>query len=298
MKERNILTIDVGGTAIKSGLLNREAVFIHQDECPTEARRGAHALMDKLCEVIDGYRDFAAIGLSVTGQIDSRAGRVIYATDSIPGFTGTPIRELIETRFGVPVSVENDVNCAAIGEARYGAGRGFSDFLCMTYGTGIGGAIMLNGQIYHGGYYSAGEFGHMLTHAGGRMCTCGNCGCYEAYASTRALIGRVQERTGKQLSGREIFHAFHANEQEMTAVVDEWIEEIGYGLVNIIHVFNPTCVILGGGIMNQRHIPDTLRAKLDKALMPNYRQVSIVAAELGNQAGMLGAYANALQFFE
>jgi glucokinase len=294
MRNRNILVLDVGGTAIKSGLISPEAKFIRENECSTDASRGAKMLIERICEVISGYDGFDAIGLSVTGQINSDTGRVVYATDSIPQFTNTPLREVIEARFGVPVCVENDVNCAAIGEGHYGAARDFSEFLCLTYGTGVGGAIVLDRKIYHGGYYSAGEFGHMLTHAGGRVCSCGNYGCYEAYASTKALTRRVHESTGIQLDGRQIFNEFHSSNEIISTIVNEWIDEIVYGLLNVTHLFNPTCIILGGGVMNQSYILDTVRAKLDTLIMPNYRQVQIKAAELGNKAGMLGAYYNAL----
>jgi len=295
---RKILALDVGGTAIKSGLFAADARILDEREVPSEAWKGGAALVERICGLIGEYRDYDAIGLSVTGQINADTGEVVYATDSIPGFTGTPLRRIVESRFGVPVSVDNDVNCAAIGEGHYGAARGYDDFLCLTYGTGIGGAVVRDRRVYRGAAHSAGEFGHMLTHAGGRPCACGNRGCYEAYASARALALRVREATGLEMDGREIFRAFRMNDGRIVPIVAEWMDEIVYGLVNLVHIFNPSCVIIGGGVMSQTFIVDQIGAKLDEMIMPNYRCVRVQAAELGNRAGMFGAYVNALQFVD
>jgi glucokinase len=283
-----IATLDIGGTAIKYCLYDDRFPLTQTEVCetPTDARFGGKALMEKVQALIEDMGSLDAIAVSTAGQIDVDHGTVVYATGNIPQYTGTPIRELLEECFHVPVTVENDVNAAALGEAIAGAGREYDSFLCLTYGTGIGGAIILDRAVYHGAAFSAGEMGHIVTHAGGLPCTCGNQGCYESYASTTALVRMVKESTGMNLNGREIFNRLD-DSRVMQAVI-AWIQEIMWGLVSLIHVFNPPAVILGGGIMNEDFICGYIREHIRQFLMPNYRSVQIRKAELGNLAGLQG----------
>ena len=284
-----LAALDIGGTAIKHCLYDSQQEFCKNTvaETPTNAAMGGKALINTVCEILSAMGGFDRIAVSTAGQVDPKSGSIIFATDNIPGYTGTRVKALLEGRFGVPTVVENDVNAAALGEAVYGAGKEFRDLLCLTYGTGIGGAVILNGEIYYGSSCSAGEFGHILTHAGGLECTCGNRGCYEAYASTRALIRTVKEYSGLELDGRGIFSAIGGSPKIEQAVL-AWIQEVMWGLVSLIHVFNPPCVILGGGIMNENYIINGIRNNIAKELMPNYRKVEIKKAALGNTAGLLG----------
>jgi Transcriptional regulator/sugar kinase len=284
-----IAALDIGGTAIKHCLYDSQQKFDRNAvaETPTNAAMGGKALMNTVCELLSAMGGFDRIAVSTAGQVDPKTGSIIFATDNIPGYTGTQVKALLEDRFGTPAVVENDVNAAALGEAVYGAGEGYRDLLCLTYGTGIGGAVILNGEIYYGSSYSAGEFGHILTHAGGLKCTCGNRGCYEAYASTKALIRTVREYSGLELDGRGIFSAIGGNQKIEQAVL-AWTQEVLWGLVSLIHVFNPPCVILGGGIMNENYIINSIRTNIGRELMPNYRKVEVKKAALGNTAGLLG----------
>ncbi len=222
---------------------------------------------------------------------------ILYANDNIPGYTGTKIKEIIEGEFHVPVAVQNDVNSAAIGEAFYGAGRGQSDFLCLTYGTGVGGAIIVNGEVYTGAGYSAGEFGGIVTHPEDRnpaedMFS----GCYERYASTTALVKRAGEQIPELKNGRDIFARIE--EQEVRNLVDQWILEIVYGLTTLVHIFNPSMIVLGGGIMEQEYVVSKVRERLGEHIMSSFRNVKIVSAQLGNMAGMLGASREAKKEYE
>ncbi|NCB00110.1 MAG: ROK family protein, partial [Clostridia bacterium] len=156
----NHLVIDIGGTAIKSALYMPSGQLADVRETASDGREGAKALLSRLHDLIESYaaQGFGRIGVSTAGQVDCVAGRIIFANDNIPGYTGTPLAELLTRDWQVPVDVENDVNAAALGEAYFGSARGTPDFLCLTYGTGIGGAIVINGQIYRGLSGLAGEF--------------------------------------------------------------------------------------------------------------------------------------------
>ncbi len=282
-----ILAFDIGGTEIKYAFCDENFNLTEKKSVPTNAHEGGRKIIDRVVEIIKSCDGIDRIGISTAGQVDSIKGEIVYATDSIPGYTGTKIKEIIEAETGIPTAVENDVNSAAIGEAVFGAAKGYSDFICLTYGTGIGGAIYLNNKLFTGNSFSAGEFGHIVTHAGGRECTCGGCGCYEAYASAGALVRNVSEKLGKEMNGREIFENF--DNPEIKKLIDEWVDEIVLGLKGLVYIFNPALVVAGGGIMNESYITDQVNARLQKELMASFRKVRVVKALMGNDANKLGA---------
>lgn len=281
-----IAALDIGGTSMKAGLVEdgRLSDFREVDTC---ASRGGEMVMRTAEEIISSFSSFDRIGISTAGQVDSREGVIRFANENIPRYTGMAVRARMENKFRVPVAVENDVNAAAVGEARFGAGRGYPDFLCLTYGTGIGGAIVLDQRIYAGHAYSAGEFGHIVTHAEGRPCNCGLRGCYERYASVTALVNAAKELDPSLNSGRAVFRRM--DDPAVKKVVDGWIGEILIGLATLIHIFNPACIVLGGGIMNEEYITGELSRRLPGHIMPSYADVALRHAELRNEAGLLGA---------
>lgn len=283
-----ILTFDIGGTNIKYGLCNEKFELSDLHTIPTEASKGGQYIIEKVIDIIETYSDIDRVAISTAGQVDSENGIVVYATGNIPYYTGMMVKKTIENKTGITTYVENDVNAAALGEAKFGAGVGKSDFICLTYGTGIGGAIYLNDKLYKGSASSAAEFGHMITHAGGIECTCGGKGCYERYASTRALIEAVNKVSDDPLNAFTIFEKKNMNTPKIRAVVDNWIDEMIIGLINLIYIFNPPLVILGGGIMNEDYVIDLIDRKIYKQLMENFTNVNIVRSKLGNTAGMLG----------
>ncbi len=285
-----IMVLDIGGTAIKSGLyIDGELTDIR--ETPTEAQKGKEHVVNRAKEIITDYQQHSAferIGISTAGQVDPFRGEIIYANENIPGYTGTKLKEIMEQQFHVPACVENDVNAAAIGESVFGAGKGYKEFVCLTYGTGVGGAIFTNGKLYTGSSFSAGEFGAIVTHPEARFAGQNIfSGCYEEYASTTALVKNAKRFDSSLSNGRKIFERF--DEPDVKALVDRWILEIVYGLTTIIHILNPECAILGGGIMEQPYVLEQLREKLYPNLISSFRQVKIEKAALGNHAGMLGA---------
>ncbi|HML48290.1 MAG TPA: ROK family protein [Clostridia bacterium] len=287
-----ILTLDVGGTAIKSALMEEQGALIEERESPSGA--DIEAMVRAMIRVARSYGDYAAVGVSMTGQVDGRTGRVAFCSEGEAGAGGTPVAQRLQEQLHCPVVVENDANAAALGEARFGAGRGVRDFLCVTLGTGIGGGLILDGKLYAGVHGIAGEIGHMPIHAGGELCRCGLRGCYEHYASTTALVRAAHAVDPALENGREVFER-REKDAQLQAAIDRWIGEIAYGLVVLTHTLNPERIALGGGVMGQAYILEQLRALVPLQLMPNFRSVELVRAQLGYRAGMYGAYALALE---
>lgn len=283
-----ILTFDIGGTFIKYGICDENMKFSQTTKTPTDAQKGGQALIEKVISIIESYENIDRVAISTAGQVDSENGIVVYSTGNIPYYTGMMVKKLIENKTGIPTFVENDVNAAALGEAYFGAAKGYSDFICLTYGTGIGGAIYLNNKLYKGMGSSAGELGHMIIHAGGKQCTCGGEGCYECYGSAKALITAVNKVSNEPLDAFQIFEKENFEKPEIRSEIDKWIDEIIVGLINIIYTFNPPLIVLGGGIMNEDYIIDLIDRKIYNRLMDNFRGVKIVRSKLGNTAGMLG----------
>lgn len=284
-----ILAIDIGGTAIKSAITDEKGHVYEIKETDTKAKNGGPYVMQRALEIAHSYSDFEVIGISTTGQVDSKNGVIVYANENVPNYTGINVKEIFEKEFNIPTFVENDVNSAAVGETHYGAGRDFNDLLCVTYGTGIGGAIVINRQIYGGTNGLAGEFGHIVTHPHGKTCGCGQDGCYEQYASTTALVREAKRLSPDYINGRVIFEDWHKGDEQVKKVVDNWIDEIIIGLVTIIHIFNPNALILGGGILAESYIENEINRRLGIRVMKSYQTFKVRKAELKNTAGLLGA---------
>ena len=284
----NVLALDLGGTAVKAAVLDGENRLLWQAERPSHGREGGSALLAAAFAAAQACPlPYAAIGVSTTGQVDGARGVIVYANDNVPRYTGMAVGALMAERFRVPVAVENDVNAAALGEARLGAGQGERDFLCLTYGTGIGGALILNGRVYGGARGVAGEVGHLVTHPGGRPCPCGHRGCYEQYASATALVREAARVDGRIADGRAVFARL--DDPAIRAVADAWLDEVLLGLTGLIHTLNPALMVLGGGVMEQPWVLARLRALLPERVMGSFLPVRLEAARLGNLAGVYGA---------
>ncbi|WP_035945395.1 ROK family protein [Fusobacterium perfoetens] len=291
---KKIVGIDIGGTMIKYGLLSIEGDILENGEVETEASKGIEVLFEKLCNIVSKYlksNDILGIAVSGTGQIDGSIGKVIGGNPIIPGWIGTNLVEKLEKEFNLPAVLENDVNCAALGEKWLGAGKGQDNFICVTIGTGIGGGIVLNGEIFRGSSCVAGEFGHIQIEKNGKECLCGKKGCYERYASATALVSLAKEKTGKIYNGKQIFDKERKNEPIFVEVIKEWVDYFTDGLSTITYIFNPTLIIIGGGVTKQGdYLLNKFKDSLDSKLGVNYKKnLEIKFAELGNNAGMLGA---------
>ena len=285
----NILALDIGGTSIKVAKVTSDGNIIESSEYPSEGKKGGPHILNRACEIISLYKDYERIGISTTGQVNSVTGTIVFANENVPNYTGMELGKIIAEEFGVPVAVENDVNAAALGEANYGAAKEDRDFLCLTYGTGVGGAIVINNKIYGGSKGVAGEFGHIITHPDGLECGCGQKGCYEQYASTTALVRECMKYDPNLNNGRIIFEEMQNGNDKVKEIINNWIDEIILGLRSLVHIFNPKCLILGGGILEQDYVIQEINNRLFDKIMISYSQVEIKKAMLGNNAGVLGA---------
>lgn len=290
-----ILCFDIGGTFIKYALCNEKFQLSEKQKMPTNAKEGGQAIIQRIIEVIESYDNIDRVAISTAGQVDSKNGIVVYSTDNIPYYTGMMVKSIIENKTGILTYVENDVNAVALGEARFGAAKGYSDFISLALGTGIGGAIYLNNKLYTGSTSAAGELGHMITHAGGKQCTCGGEGCFECYASANALINAVNKISDEPLDAFQIFEKENMSKPEIRSEIDKWIDEIILGLMNIIYIFNPPLIIIGGGIMNEDYIIELIDRKIYNKLMENFRNVKIERTKLGGDSALLGVAYEASQ---
>ena len=290
-----VLVFDIGGTSIKHGICVDNQLSSVK-ETPTDARKGARHVMETVISLIrDISVRYDAIGISTAGQVNAATGSIIYANQNIPGYTGTQIRQELENLFHVPVMVENDVNAAAMGEAIYGAGKAFDSFLMLTYGTGVGGAVVSRKQIFHGSSYSASEFGAIITHSDARLSGKDYFdGCYEKYASTTALVKQAMEYNPTLDNGKKVFASL--TDSRVMEILDRGIDEIMLGLATLTHIYNPSCIILGGGVMVQPLIQEKLEAKKNRFIMPSFAHVQLIPAALGNSAGLLGANYLAVEY--
>ena len=279
----NILAIDIGGTMIKYGLVSSDGEILSTDKIETEAEKGLENILNKIDNIFKRYKENNPVGIAVsgTGQINGMIGKVIGGNPIIPNWIGTNLVKILEKKYNLPIVLENDVNCVALGEKWIGAGKNLKNFICLTIGTGIGGGIILNNQLFRGENFVAGEFGHILIKKGE----------FEQFASTTALIRLVKERTEKTLNGKEIFDLEKKEIVEYQEVISEWIENLTDGLSSIVYCFNPANIILGGGVIEQGEaLINRVKNSLFKKIGLQFKEkLNIIQAKLGNNAGMIGA---------
>ena len=292
-----ILSIDIGGTAVKMGLVDHEGAIYARHEASvcfdhyqtpilTTVIREAQAFLARESAQIEG------IGVSATGQVDDRAGAVIGTNGKIPHYEGAQIKRDMEAAFGVPVFALNDANAAALGECFAGRAKCVQNVLMVTLGTGVGGGIVLGGKIFGGTRGIAGELGHFTLYQDGPRCPCGKRGCFESYAATTALVRRAKEATGEaDMNGRIVFSRAADGDQAMLAVLSAWIDDIAAGISGLVHIFNPQMVLIGGGVSAQEALLIApLRERVLRSVMPRFAEcLQLEAATLGNDAGMIGA---------
>ncbi len=309
--------IDLGGTNIAAGLVNESYQIVRKDSVPTNAQRDPALIVDdiamlckKICEEEGiALSDIEAIGIASPGIANHDDGVVEYA-NNLP-FRKFPICSMLRERTGVAnIHVENDANAAAWGEAVAGAAKGTKKSVMITLGTGVGGGIIIDGKVFSGFNYAGGELGHTVIEKDGAPCSCGRKGCWEAYSSATALIRMTKEKmeeceaAGREtllhkfvaekgkVSGKTAFDAMRAGDEAGKEVVDKYLAYLATGLGNMINIFQPEVISLGGGVSNEREnllkplIPLIRKEQYGGELVP---LTKICIAELGNDAGIIGA---------
>lgn len=280
---QTFLCLDVGGMSIKYGLFDQTGRLLRELES-TSLTTSESSILDKIVDIVDKTlkkQSIKGVCVASSGVIDPKKGEVIYSGYTIPGYKGTEIKKTIEMLFHLPCEVENDVNCTALGEYWKGSGKGSKSLVCLTIGTGIGGAIMFDGSIYHGNNFSAGEVGYMSV-ANQNI---------QDIASATSLIERVYQRKMQQLNGKEIFEAAKDGDKDCIEEIDYLLENISVTIINVIYLLAPEKIIIAGGIINQKdYLYEKLLTKVAAKIENEFFNSSeVVFAENNEIANLLGA---------
>ena len=279
------IAFDIGGTQIKYGIVSEIGRVLKRQTVATEIHLGGEQIIQKLIYVskkIMNEHTIAGIGISTTGIVDINKGIVTGGADHIPGYSTIPIIDRLQEILKVPVSIDNDVNCAAFGEKWNGSGREKENFIMLTLGTGIGGAIFIDGELYRGHSFSAGEWGNMLIE--GKT--------FEEVASISGLIRLVSKYKGKgKWNGKRIFELYDKGDREVAQAVGIFFKHLAIGISNLAYIFNPETIIIGGGITDRgneflKEVKEEVSKYLNQEI---YNNCEIELAQNGNCAGMIGA---------
>lgn len=302
--------IDVGGTKVAGGVVAEDGTVLAQARVRTPSRDAA-ATTDAVVDVIEQLRvdhDVEAVGVAIAGFVDA-ARSTVYFAPNLAGWRDTPLRADVEHRVGLPAVIENDASAAAWGEVRFGAAREQGFVVCVTLGTGVGGGIVVDGELFRGGYGVGAEIGHIQMVEDGRRCGCGQQGCWEQYASGGALVREARERAGEAradaevllglgdgtpegITGRHVTDAAQQGDRVAVAAFDRLGHWVGQGLADLAAILDPTCFVLGGGVSEAGDVllePSTAAFR-ELLTGHGHRPVAdVVLAELGNDAGVVGA---------
>jgi predicted NBD/HSP70 family sugar kinase/putative N-acetylmannosamine-6-phosphate epimerase len=301
-EERCFIGVDLGGTNIKSGLVTEQGALLDPAVRPTPATAGAPALLQSLREVVEEQlhrarqRDIepVALGLATAGWVEPTSGRIIYASENLPGWTGAEPGRLLAEAGGLPVTVINDANALAVAEHRFGSARGVDDFLCLTLGTGIGGGLYLGGRLHQGAHFMANALGHLCIEPGGRPCTCGRRGCVEMYANAAALLRYAGEGFS---TPEQVIAAAGQGDPQAGQAMQIFAGYLARGAALAIDLLDPASLILAGGLVQDNPLLlDCLRRELSPLdMVPHLRQLELRVSSLGYQAGVIGAAAAAME---
>ena len=305
--------VDLGGTNISAGVIDDKLEIIGRGKLKTNCPREAELILADVAKAVElaaadagiGMKDVVSIGIGTPGSVNKTTGYIEYANNL--DFDKVPAKQILEARLKKTVYLDNDANCAALGEAVAGVGRGVSSFVAITLGTGVGSGIVLDGKIVTGVNDGAGEMGHMVIVADGERCTCGRRGCWERYASATALIqqtkdamrhdmdSKMWELAGgdiNRVSGRTSFDAMRAGDKTAKKVVDKYIFYLAVGIINIVNALQPEIICIGGGIGHEKEnllVPLRKYVARERYSIHADRQTEILSAQLGNDAGIIGA---------
>ncbi len=302
--------VDVGGTKVLGGVVNEHGTVLAHARRDTP-RQGGVALTQAIADVaLELMKDFdvESVGISAAGFVSSDR-KTMLATPNIAGWNGVNLDKELGALIGLPLVIENDANAAAWGEARFGAGVNEHHLMMMTIGTGIGGGVVVNGQLYRGAFGIAAEFGHMRVVPDGHLCGCGARGCFEQYASGNALLRHAREAisaspevarnllalgdgTVAGLTGKHITDAARQGDAVALAAFNTTAQWLGAGIASLSVVLDPACVVIGGGVIDAGEIllaPTRAAVERNMPFSGKHPSPRIIAAELGNEAGLVGA---------
>lgn len=318
MDREYYIGIDIGGTKVLSALADKEGNILNKAQTPTEADKGEEVIISNIMESINRViktsridkKEVSRIGVGSPGPLDLKNGVIIE--NSNLSWTNVPIVEILEKKTGLPVILENDANAAALGENHFGAGKSADNIVYITISTGIGGGIIIDRKIFHGGKGNAGEVGHMtLIPDSNYQCGCGNYGCFEAVASGTAIARRgrevlnsnkdslISEYSDGDLEAVDaplIAAAAREGDQEAIRIYNLTGQLLGVGIANVVNLFDPEIIVLGGGVMHSQDLfMDELKKSLDeRALKANLKNLQLKEAKLGKDTGVMGAIAVAM----
>ncbi|MDO4562982.1 MAG: ROK family protein [Clostridia bacterium] len=300
--------IDFGGTSIKIGLVEDDFNIAARFKVPTLTERGVHGMMEDTARgVLDMLRgahvsmeDIDSIGMGIPGGVDNVTG-VVYMAANL-GLKNAPVREILSKILGRSVFVANDADSAVYGELIAGAAKGSTSAVLVTLGTGVGSGIIINSEIYNGAYHCGAEIGHMVIERAGRPCTCGRRGCFEAYCSASGIINMTRDaaladsgsllNSYGEITGATAFDAAKKGDTAAKRVVEEFIDCLGTGLINIANIFQPEVLMVGGGVSHEgEYILEPIRKSMTELVHSRFsdRQTKLCMAALGNDAGIIGA---------
>jgi glucokinase len=319
-KTQPVIAVDIGGTKIITAIFNVDGKMRAKDIRPTLAEEGVDTVVERFCDAIKellkanniSMSQLRAISIACAGGIDTGKGIVVTPSPHLPGWTGLPLAKIVKEKTGVATYIVNDASAAALGEQRYGAGKGIKNLVLLTLGTGIGGGIIIDGKLYLGARGGAGELGHMTVEAHGFQCGCGNTGCLEMYASGTAVARDAIERIRRgdksslidmaggnidKITAEMVGKAAQNGDKLAQDVIAQAAYYLGVGLVNIVNIFNPEMVVIGGGMaaLGEMIITPGRKMVAERAFSINSQSVRIVTGRLGNESGVYGAAAFAFE---
>ena len=295
MDSKKVVCFDIGGTFVKYGMLDYEGNILAKDSFKTTVDNGQE-ILDNMCKIIEKYMKLFKIeGISISspGFVNTELGVILSGT-IIEGFIGLNVKEYFKDKFNLPVEIENDANCATIAEHKLGNGKGCKNLACVTIGTGIGGGIVINNEIYHGGKFMAGEFGFMFINGTKRENP--DQYIYSNYASTRVLVEKVSARLNQEIDGKEIFLRSQMGDTICQEILDEFYDDLSLGIYNIAYILNPEKILLGGAISQQECLIDEIKKRMDRfeySFAKSLNEyVDIDRCKFLNDAGLVGCLCN------
>ncbi len=317
--DRFLIGVDMGGTNVRMGIVTPEGKVLKKVQYRTDISKGGLALFERLVSnlkdlVQENFKEsnqLIGIGIGVAGPIDMKKG-LIMEPPNLPGLKGFPLRDFLREKISSPIAIENDANAFTLGEGWVGAAKGCKHYCGITLGTGVGGGIVVAGKILHGVEGMAGEVGHMVINPKGPLCGCGGRGCLEVYASgtgiRRMVLEAIEKGKGKgilkwsggdpqQMTSENIFEAAQSGNVTAKRIFNEMGKYLGLGLINLIHLFNPEKIVIGGKVSRawDYFIGSVMEIVQERSMKGPREKLQIVKAKCGDDAGMLGAAYSALK---